>query len=77
MRVQKGIVGTDEQVFYMEKLMAAHKTLIQSEAEITSARLAIVGQCEEGKRPHLNTWLKRMAVVPKTAPTGDSGMSQP
>ena len=66
-RVQKGIIGTDEQVSYMEKLMGAHKTLIQSEAEITSARLAIVGQCGEDKRPHLNAWLKRMALVPEVA----------
>jgi hypothetical protein len=64
-RVQKGIVGTDEQVSYMEKLLGAHKTLIQSEADITSARLSITGQCDEQQRPHLNTWLKRMAVVPK------------
>lgn len=49
----------------MEKLLAAHKTLTQSETDITAARLAIVGQCDEDKRPHLNTWLKRMAVVPK------------
>lgn len=59
MRVQKGIVGTDEQVGYMEKLLGAHKTLIQSEADMTSARLAIVGRCEESKRTYLNNWLKK------------------
>ena len=67
-RVQKGIIGTDEQVSYMEKLMGAHKTLIQSEADITSSRLAIVGQCEEEKRTHLNVWLKRMATLPGRQP---------
>ncbi|WP_051790805.1 hypothetical protein [Endozoicomonas montiporae] len=75
-RVQKGIIGTDEQVGYMEKLMAAHKTLIQSEADITSARLAIVGQCDADKRPHLNVWLKRMARIPET-PVNASGRRQP
>ncbi len=45
----------------------------QSETDIAAARLAIVGQCDEDKRPHLNTWLKRMAVVPKVEnPQGGS-----
>lgn len=43
MRVKKGVASTDEQVAYMEKLMAAHKTLIQAEADITATRLAIPG----------------------------------
>lgn len=37
-RVKKGIVSTDEQVAFMEKLLGAHKTLIQAEADITTAR---------------------------------------
>ena len=40
-RVKKGVVGTDEQAAYMKKLMAAHKTLIQAEADITATRLAV------------------------------------
>ncbi|MFK0572511.1 hypothetical protein [Endozoicomonas sp.] len=52
----------------MEKLLGAHKTLIQAEASITTARLGITGQCSEDKRSSLNNWLKRMAVVP--APVG-------
>lgn len=67
-RVKKGIVSTDEQVTYMEKLLAAHKTLIQAEAEITSARLAIAGQCADDKRPVLNDWLKRVSALPVLPP---------
>lgn len=64
-RVKKGIVSTDEQVGYMEKLLGAHKTLIQAEADITTARLGITGQCASDKREILNDWLRRMAAVPK------------
>ena len=67
-RVKKGVVGTDEQVAYMEKLMAAHKTLIQAEADITATRLAIAGQCSDDKRPVLNNWLKRVSALPVMAP---------
>ncbi|OED44685.1 hypothetical protein ACH42_06920 [Endozoicomonas sp. (ex Bugula neritina AB1)] len=63
-RIKKGIVGVDEQIGLMEKLLGAHKTLIQSEADITAARLAITGQCSEDKRESLNNWLKRMAIIP-------------
>ena len=64
-RVQKGLTGTDEQVGYMEKLLAAHETELKAEADITAARLAIAGQCAEHRRAELNNWLKRMAVLPK------------
>ena len=64
-RVQKGIVSTDEQVGYLEKLLTAHKTLTQAEADITASRLAISGQCSDDKRDLLNGWLKRMSVVPE------------
>lgn len=72
-RVKKGIVSTDEQVGFMEKLLGAHKTLIQAEADITTARLGIAGQCSDDKRPMLNTWLKKMAALPvvKTEPEKD------
>ena len=77
-RVKKGIVSTDEQVAYMEKLLGAHKTLIQ--AEITSARLAIAGQCADDKRPVLNDWLKRVSALPVldpvTEPIGEKEASQ-
>ena len=66
-RVKKGVVSTDEQVAYMEKLMAAHKTLIQAEADITATRLAIAGQCSDDKRPVLNNWLKRVSALPVMA----------
>ena len=56
----------------MEKLLTTHKTLIQSESDMTSPRLAIVGQCDEDKQPHLNTWLKRVALIPKAAPKPES-----
>ena len=70
-RVQKGLVGTDEQVSYLEKLLTANKALIQAEAEITSSRLAIVGQCEDSKRALLNVWLKRMAALPAVKQTAN------
>ncbi|MGO0307850.1 hypothetical protein ACTL6P_14810 [Endozoicomonas acroporae] len=48
----------------MEKLLGAHKTLIQAEADITTARLGITGQCSDDKRPLLNVWLKQVAALP-------------
>ncbi|MBO9496471.1 hypothetical protein J7438_20650 [Thalassotalea sp. G20_0] len=62
-RVKKGIVSTDEQVAFMEKLLGVHKTLIQAEADITTARLGITGQCSDDKRPLLNAWLKQVAAL--------------
>ena len=67
-RVQKGLVSTDEQVSYLEKLLAANKALIQANAQITSSRLTIVGQCSDEQRSHLNVWLKRMAQLPEVKP---------
>ena len=67
-RVKKGIVSTDEQVAFMEKLLGAHKTLIQAEADITTARLGITGQCSDDKRPLLNAWLKQVAALPVLDP---------
>ena len=42
--------------------------LIRAEAEITSVRLAIAGQCADDKRPVLNDWLKRVSALPVPAP---------
>ena len=42
----------------MEKLLGAHKTLIQAQANI------ITGRCSDDKWPVLNDWLKKMAQLP-------------
>ena len=52
----------------MEKLLGAHITLIQAEADITTARLGIIGQCSDDKRPLLNAWLKQVAALPVLTP---------
>ncbi|WP_257296824.1 hypothetical protein [Endozoicomonas sp. YOMI1] len=54
----------------MEKLLSAHKTLTQAEADIITitARLGITGRCSDDKRPLLNAWLKQVAALPVLDP---------
>lgn len=76
-RVQKGLVDVGEQVGYMEKLLAAHKTYVDAKAKITSARLTITAGCLGSKRPRLNNWLKSLAKEPVTENPVKTGVTVP
>jgi hypothetical protein len=62
--VQRGIVPASEQVDYLEKVIAAHETIIAQEAAITEKRLALVGGCRPDAAEPLNRYLQALLALP-------------
>ena len=56
-RVGSGIVGVDEQVRYLEKVIEWQEKKEVAEANITEARLSLVGQCRTNVRAIVNGFL--------------------
>ena len=56
-RVQLGVVSVQEQIKYLEKVISSQQKITASLAEITEARLALSGGCDDRKRKKLAGYL--------------------
>lgn len=68
-RVEKGVANVAEQVTYLEKVASTHKEVLAHEAKIVEYRLALVAMCDNGQADSMNTYLQRLAVLPKSNKT--------
>lgn len=59
-RVQMGVVSVQEQIQYLEKVIASQQKITSSVAEITEARLALAGGCDDRKRKPLADFLRHI-----------------
>lgn len=64
-RVSKGIANVDEQVTLLEKVVTAHRDVLTHEATLVEQRLALVAMCEESQSQGMNTYLQKIAILPK------------
>jgi hypothetical protein len=60
LRVQRGIVGAEEQIGYLKDVALAVSDLDAANAAIISARLALSGQCRDEVRAQVNNFLVRV-----------------
>lgn len=66
-RVSVGVADADEQVRYLDKVAAAEEDLIQAEANILEARLALVGMCRDEEADRVSAYLANLARLPEEA----------
>jgi len=59
-RVVMGVVGAEEQIKYMDKVMSAQASLDDAAAMIESARLALIGQCRQETFDQVNVYLNEV-----------------
>lgn len=62
-RVQMGVVSVQEQIQYLEKVIAAQQKITVAVAEVTEARMSLEGQCQDTKRPPLAQYLRQVEQV--------------
>ena len=55
-----GVVSVQEQIKYLEKVISSQQKITVSLAEITEARLALAGGCEDRKRKPLAKYLRKI-----------------
>lgn len=63
-RVAEGVANISEQVAYLESVASAQRDILKFEAKVTEHRLALAAMCDDGKAPHINTYLKNLAWLP-------------
>lgn len=56
-RVALGLVGAEEQVGYLEKVIEAQSKLDDAEAGLDGARLALIGQCRDEAADRVNNYI--------------------
>lgn len=66
-RVNQGIADAEEQIRYLDKVSAAEKELIDSEAKIMQARLALVAMCRDSESDRMNSYLTELTQLPAEA----------
>lgn len=66
-RVAQGVAETSEQVGYLERVAAAQRSLIASQAALTQHRLALVSQCADNKAGPINAYIQRLTRLPDGA----------
>lgn len=59
-RVKYGVAETAEQVRYVEAVAEQERAAVAAEAEITAARLAIVGMCADDKADDIDALIRAM-----------------
>lgn len=64
-RVKNGIVSATEQIGFLEKVSARNELLIKTEMEILRSRLQLAATCEPSKYEQINTYLKKVAMIPR------------
>lgn len=64
-RVQGGVVGTVEQVTYLEKVAKAYETEIDAETDIMTARLALSALCGGDQYDTMNAYLAAISRAPQ------------
>lgn len=64
-RVKNGIVSATEQIGFLEKVSARNELLIKTEMEILKSRLQLAATCEPTKYEQINTYLKKVAMIPR------------
>ena len=63
-RVQGGVVGTSEQVTYLEKVAKAYEAEIDAETDIMTARLALAALCAGHQHDTMNAYLAAISRAP-------------
>jgi hypothetical protein len=58
-RVQRGIVGVDEQVLYLEKVIKTEHDLNEWRVKFNSSRLSLTAFCKDDQRVQLNQFLSQ------------------
>ena len=71
-RVKKGIASITEQVGYLEKVLNAEGEVEKYKADMTAARLTLVGYCREEERRNMNNYL--LSLVKKSSKEQYSGL---
>ena len=64
-RVQGGVVGTSEQVTYLEKVAKAYEAEIDAETDIMTARLALSALCAGNQYDTMNAYLAAISRAPQ------------
>ena len=64
-RVQGGVVGTAEQVTYLEKVAKAYEAEIDAETDIMTARLALSALCAGNQYDTMNAYLAAISRAPQ------------
>ena len=64
-RVQGGVVGTAEQVTFLEKFAKAYETEIDAETDIMTARLALAALCAGNQYDTMNAYLAAISRAPQ------------
>ena len=64
-RVQGGVVGTVEQVTYLEKVAKAYESEIDAENDIMTARLALSALCAGNQYDTMNAYLSAISRAPQ------------
>lgn len=64
-RVQGGVIGTTEQVTYLEKVAKAYEAEIDAETDIMSARLALAALCAGNQYDTMNAYLAAISRAPE------------
>ena len=64
-RVQGGVVGTTEQVTYLEKVAKAYEAEIDAETDIMTARLALAALCAGDQYDTMNAYLAAISRAPQ------------
>ena len=64
-RVQGGVVGTSEQVTYLEKVAKAYEAEIDAETDIMTARLALAALCAGDQYDTMNAYLAAVSRAPQ------------
>ena len=64
-RVQGGVVGTVEQVTYLEKVAKAYESEIDAETDIMTARLALSALCAGNQYDTMNAYLAAISRAPQ------------
>ncbi|MDE1251560.1 hypothetical protein MCT08_18525 [Vibrio aestuarianus] len=65
LRVQQGVTTVSEQVALLEKVAATHRDVLAHEAKIVEHRLALVAMCESSYTDNMNTYLQKIAFLPR------------
>lgn len=66
-RVNEGIADVDEQIKFLDRVIAQENALITAEAKAMAARLALVAMCRDEQADALNAYLSDLAAVPEAA----------
>ena len=64
-RVQGGVVGTVEQVTYLEKVAKAYEAEIDAETDIMTARIALAALCAGNQYDTMNAYLTAISRAPQ------------